>query len=245
MTLRVNQLTGFGAPRRAAGGGGFTDPTDLFTGADYGFWYDFSDASTLWQDTSATSAVTTAGDDVRRVDDKSGTGSAHITEGTGAWEWQTNYMVRKDFATNDASFGTLDRSGVYTLFALIRWLDDTQSGYRGICAVNNMSMLLMRGGSSFFGTFGGTTWYPSTHFPVQDADEVLGMNWSGTGTGGTFYQNGSAAGTYAATDGQSASVGGFGSSQRSNMRVYQIFGINRELTTQELSDLQTWMAGKT
>ena len=40
--LRVNQLQGFGAPRRVAAGG-FTDPTDLTDS----IWFDFSDASTM------------------------------------------------------------------------------------------------------------------------------------------------------------------------------------------------------
>lgn len=52
---------------------GFT-PLDLFEGGQNGIWLDFSDTSTMWQDTSATTPVTTNGDPVARIDDKSGNG---------------------------------------------------------------------------------------------------------------------------------------------------------------------------
>lgn len=50
-----------------------TSLADLFTTQD-GFAYEFDDLSTLWQDTSATTAVTTNGDPIARVDDVSGNG---------------------------------------------------------------------------------------------------------------------------------------------------------------------------
>jgi hypothetical protein len=44
-------------------------------------WYDFSDLSTLFQDTAATSPVTADGQSVARVNDKSGNGR-HLTQAT-------------------------------------------------------------------------------------------------------------------------------------------------------------------
>jgi hypothetical protein len=52
-------------------------PSDLSPNA----WYDPSDINTLWKDTSGTSAVTTDGDLVARIDDKSGNGY-HLTQAT-------------------------------------------------------------------------------------------------------------------------------------------------------------------
>lgn len=48
-----------------------------------GAWYDPSDLSTLYQDTAAASPVTTVGQSVARVNDKSGNG-LHITQATAA-----------------------------------------------------------------------------------------------------------------------------------------------------------------
>ena len=49
-------------------------PAQLFALGAAGAWYDPSDLSTLWQDTAATMPVTTDGQEVARVDDKSGNG---------------------------------------------------------------------------------------------------------------------------------------------------------------------------
>lgn len=51
------------------------DPATLFTPARSGGWYDPADPLTLWRDTAATSPVTTAGQSVARIDDKSGNGN--------------------------------------------------------------------------------------------------------------------------------------------------------------------------
>jgi PKD repeat protein len=49
-------------------------PADLFTGSQVGGWYDATDISTLFQDSSRTVPVTTAGQTVAGVADKSGNG---------------------------------------------------------------------------------------------------------------------------------------------------------------------------
>lgn len=57
------------------------DPADIFTGGVRGFWIDPSDLSTMWQDTAGTTPVTTTGQSVARIDDKSGNGH-HFTQST-------------------------------------------------------------------------------------------------------------------------------------------------------------------
>jgi hypothetical protein len=56
------------------------DPSTLFSSGQKGFWYDVSDLSTLFQDTAGTVPVTTAGQTVGKMLDKSGNG-AHIVFG--------------------------------------------------------------------------------------------------------------------------------------------------------------------
>lgn len=62
-----------------AGGGGWT-PADIFTGSVRGVWYDPSDLSTLFQDVPATTPVTTTGQSVALMRDKSGN-LHHIAQG--------------------------------------------------------------------------------------------------------------------------------------------------------------------
>lgn len=51
---------------------GITSIADLFANGEYGAWFDLSDASTLYQDSGATTAVSSNGDPIGRVNDKSG-----------------------------------------------------------------------------------------------------------------------------------------------------------------------------
>ena len=53
----------------------------FWDGGKLGAWYDPSDLSTMWQDTAATTPVTTAGQLVARIDDKSPNGY-HMTQAT-------------------------------------------------------------------------------------------------------------------------------------------------------------------
>lgn len=69
MSLGINR----GLALNNTGGAGAFDPLSLFASTDGG-WYDPSDFSTMWQDTAGTVAVTAVGQNVNRIDDKSGNG---------------------------------------------------------------------------------------------------------------------------------------------------------------------------
>ncbi len=58
-------------------------PLNLFAGGVVGGWYDPSDISTLWQDSARTTPVTTSGQPVGAIDDKSGNGR-HLLQATAA-----------------------------------------------------------------------------------------------------------------------------------------------------------------
>lgn len=62
-------------------GFGLEPVTSIFINNEVGVWYDPSDLNTLWQDTAGTIPVTTSGQMVARIDDKSGNGY-HATQET-------------------------------------------------------------------------------------------------------------------------------------------------------------------
>lgn len=64
--------------RRSAGA---FSPISLFSNGEKGGFWDFTDLSSLWQDTAGTSAVTTSGQSIKRANDLSGNGN-HVTENT-------------------------------------------------------------------------------------------------------------------------------------------------------------------
>lgn len=67
---------GLGLSRKAGGAAApaFT-PASLFGASEPGGYWDFTDASSLWQDAAASTAVAADGDPVRRADDLSGNGN--------------------------------------------------------------------------------------------------------------------------------------------------------------------------
>jgi hypothetical protein len=73
-------------------------PADLFTGSESGVVYDVSDLSTLFQDSAGTTPVTTAGQPVGLMLDKSGNGN-HVTQATAAA--RPTYQTAPDRVTID------------------------------------------------------------------------------------------------------------------------------------------------
>ena len=77
---------------------GYFSPSVLFAGGIAGAWYGPSDLSTLFQDSAGTTPVTTAGQPVGRMLDKSGNGN-HATQVTAAR--RPTYQTSPDRATLD------------------------------------------------------------------------------------------------------------------------------------------------
>lgn len=111
----------------AMGGAAFS-PASLFSGGAVGAWYDPSDITTLFKDVAGTIPVTTAGDEVLRMSDKSGRGyHATGTAGTsftyaidGAGKPYLNGTGLQFMRFSNAAYGTtspLEIAGAATLTA--------------------------------------------------------------------------------------------------------------------------------
>lgn len=110
-------------------GGGITSLADLFDGDD-GFAYEFDNLSTLWQDTGATTPVTTSGQSIARVDDVSGNGynatqataglrPTYTESGSVAWsDFAADYLT---IASSTASLAWLHKDVGFGIAALIRF----------------------------------------------------------------------------------------------------------------------------
>jgi len=83
LAFRGLRLPRLGAMMQSGGQEALFTPADLFTGSDTGAWYGPSDLSTLFQDSAGTTPVTTAGQPVGLMLDKSGRAN-HATQATAA-----------------------------------------------------------------------------------------------------------------------------------------------------------------
>lgn len=101
--------------------GGFT-PKDLFRSGEVGVWYDPSDLTTLYQDTTGTTPVTAAGQSVALMLDKSKgltLGPELVTNGgfdtDSGWTKGTGWAISSGQATHAAGTGSsLDQANVVT-----------------------------------------------------------------------------------------------------------------------------------
>lgn len=185
-------------------------------------WYDPSDLSSMWLDTAGTSPVTTDGQSVARIDDKSGNGR-HLTQATGSLcpLYKTSGGLHwLQFDGTDDRMAMAGNPTTVVAIAIAARVTSGLTGYRGIACTYNSggggSLLLARMTTNKWGTYGGSDQAANTSV-LDDSDHVLMMD--GT-TSGTYYLDGVSDGTYAATSGQDpASVGGI-DSQTTAMRLY-------------------------
>lgn len=108
--LILNRLAGFGAHRWT--------PLDLRPVV----WLDFADPSSLWQDTSGTTAVAAASDTIARANNK-GTAHGYFSQATGTKQpsWQTTDYPHASFDGGDvlASSAAIDLAATDELTTLV------------------------------------------------------------------------------------------------------------------------------
>lgn len=104
-------------------------PASLFSGGEQGGWYDYSDMSTLFQDSAGSTPVTAVEQPIGRVLDKSGRGN-HLIQATSAarpaWSARKNLIERTDDLANalwsktnvTVAPGVLDPDGGSTAFTI-------------------------------------------------------------------------------------------------------------------------------
>lgn len=82
-------------------------------------WWDLGDASTLWEDTSATDSVTTAGDDIARIDDKSGNSANMTAIGTVDMTYLSGGGGDKADTDNGYTASLTGQTGTYSVFFVV------------------------------------------------------------------------------------------------------------------------------
>ena len=146
--------------RRRRASGAFS-PLRLFASGEEGAWYDPSDLSTLFQDSAGTTPVTTAGQPVGRMLDKSGRGN-HATQATSAARptYQTGaglHYLAFDGVDDFMATGTITPNvDKLQAFAGVRKLSDAATGF---IAQTSDSSFSNDGAFGFFAPSGASATY--------------------------------------------------------------------------------------
>lgn len=221
------------------------DPTTLFSG-DTGGWWDPSDTSTTFQDSSASTPATANNDPVARINDKSGNGN-HLTNTGGSarpllkvssqnwlsFDGATNYL-QKIFTISEPA----TRIGAYQLSSI------TTANYLMDGGGYNTWVLLT--GSSLLNTYDGV-FGPTTSMTAA-ANHVVTEKYAGTAVLTlTVDNNTDAVGSCAGTGSRSGlTVGGGGNtvSNLMNMLWFGSIAIGRVLTSTEIAQCRTFFGAK-
>lgn len=242
-------------------------PAALFGASEQGAWYDFSDLSALFTDSAGTTAVTSSGDSIGRVNDKSGNDNHAIQATAGA---KPQYNVDGS-GNRRANFDGSD-DGLVCASAITPDLPMTVvMAYLSASDATSTERLLVQ------------SYYDSGDFMGIGVRQSTGYTWiegRWDGVVSDFAASSSAAfndgnphvthgkftegNTYVSTDegtenseantwttpnsgaeSQSIVLGAGGTLAPNNtFSLYQVVIIDRALTTQERSDLMSYIAGK-
>lgn len=225
-------------------------PAKLFAASEAGAWYDPSDLSTLWQDTAGTTPVTADGQSVARIDDKSGNGN-HLTQATaskrpvyrtaGGLHWLLfdgvdDFLRTSAFAAALAQPNHICLSGRHGLGPQVYLYD-------GIATSNRHAILESTATTgTAFQMFAGTI---SADIPADAADHVYSALFNGAAS--NLRTDGVAS---AAVDAGTQSLTGLTLGARFTDvdpmagRIYEFVLHDNELTGDDLSNLEAYLAGK-
>lgn len=252
----VGPITGY------AQGGGVVltyDPSSRFSSGQQGAFVDLHDFHTLWQDTSRTVPVTSVGQTVKGITDKSGRGN-HLTNATG-WRLSLSgntYYLQMDGVSSFATAAFAWGSGQVSIFMPVykdsnvgevtflsngvvgsgAWLD---IGY----SIGGIT--IYRRGSGAFGARTGLLTAPalSQLSAVVDLSGTTQATENPTlrlnGAVPTINNNGTAD-TGIGNFGTNALVIGDGYSGKKAGRIYSFFIINEISTSPQITDGESWMA---
>lgn len=236
-------------------------PSQLFGGGEFGVWYDPSDYSTMWQDTAGTTPITGAGQLVARIDDKSGNG-INLTQSDSSLRPTTrnsgdlkylefadpDYMLSGDF-TDDlliagSGFAAASTSGADDL----GWT----CGEYETASVTDRIYICHDTRSNRLGVLYGPTGSVDTillNSEMNTNPHVIG--YVDEGSISRLYLDGTAqTDTGVPTDSFSAGNRRIAMGDRSQFdgqfagNIYGVILIDRELTSGEISNLNTWLSNK-
>jgi len=252
MRLSIDMGVSLG-PIRGRGEEEEFDPASVFSSGEAGGWYDPSDLSTMFQDTAGSTPVTTAGQSVARINDKSGRG-LHLTQATAAN--QPTYQVADGRpylsfdGTNDCLFNTTPISGVnQSIAAAVSnvtggangaiWADVVSASDRVVLTDNAVAIIV--------GYYNGTAYTPKSGAangsPHVDLAEIIkgtstGLRVNSTAQSGTT--NPSVLATVGVCLGATAPTGGIFFAGR----CYGLMHVARALTSTERAGLETLFGSK-
>lgn len=230
-------------------------PADLFAGGYQGVFFDINDRATLWADTGATTPAVLNGG-IARVNDKSGNGN-NLLQGTGGSQpllKQTSGRGRALFdgvadflATSAVDLSASDE--VTVMLSLAKSSDvATQVVAENTTAAGSFRLYVPAGGTGYTHGMTGTLSSDSTAtgFPAIDVSVVTGLGKISTDTNIIRVDGVQRAST--ATDQGAGNMGNYaiylgmreGSAFPFTGSVYSFFVINRLLTADELTLLETW-----
>lgn len=249
----------------ASSGGAAFSPSSLFGGGEFGGWYDPSDLSTLWQDTAGTTAVTTDGQTVARIDDKSGNGN-HLTQATASARptYRTSGGLHwLDFDGGDnLTSGTLGQtimdSASGAVMACAAASDSTEAIYALVQEVAADNTPTGQYVVLFFDTRSSpkrsANFSPDTTSRLLDLDsEIDGAEkcfiFSHDGSVGNGYVDNSAVSGSLTTTANFAEATAIRLGTQSGVfnldgKIYGAVMLDRELTTAERGNLNTWLSDK-
>lgn len=159
-------------------------------------WYDFSDIATLFQNTIATTPVTTDGQNIARANDKSGNGRNILQGGAGAPVYKTGIRAGRSIARLNgvdqwltASSFVHSASGGLTLFVVCAYSayvsdNNTAAGFLSNATPSLTTAAIRRtaSGTFAFSSYDGTSAITSDSETSADTDWHYLSGTKGTGT---------------------------------------------------------------
>ena len=268
--LMVSNLAGFGARRASAY---IWDPDALFTSGEQGVFFDSSDLSTMFQDRAGTTPVTADGQTVGKILDKSGRGnhavapndsSRPLYKTSGGLHWLQFDGVDDCLSTAAINFTSTAKMGIFAGAELVTAASSTFLIELSANALGNAGAFYLKTtdqGSNYLQVGTNTTDYlygnsavisrPSTEVlaqlidlsiaPDQQANQLkLRRNSSPETLSMTGYMPIGNFGTYPIYIASRANgdyyFGG---------KIYSLIVRGALSTTQEITDTETWVNGKT
>lgn len=224
------------------------DPIQLISSGDFGGFYDFSNTATLWQDTAGTNAVTTTGQTILRINDRSVLGN-HLTTTNGP-TWNSS-----GYGVFNGTSSVLSKSVSQTITdftVIIACMETTRQANVIYSFVNNIpgtgrlsAHLPWSNGNYYFDVYNATNGSGriAGTFPHSVNTAIVASHRRGSGSI-QAWTNQTSRGTASLTTSVSANIIKIGgdSTYFYAGRIYSFFFVNKALTTEERTSVENWMA---